>query len=52
MGIELYSKVPNRIKNSASFSAYMKDLESLEHSFFTINEFVSFNKRVNGVSRV
>jgi hypothetical protein len=46
MGIELYSKVPNRIKNSESFLVFKKDLISflLEHSFYTINEFVSIDK--------
>jgi hypothetical protein len=54
VGIELYSKVSNRIKNSASFSAFKKGLKSflLEHSFYTISEFIGFNKRVNGVSKV
>jgi hypothetical protein len=53
MGIELYSKVPNKLKNLASFSAFKKDLKSflLEHSFYTINEFLSLNKKVDGVSR-
>jgi hypothetical protein len=47
MGIELYSKVPNKIKNSVGFSAFKKDLKSfiLKHSFYTINEFVGFNKK-------
>jgi hypothetical protein len=54
MGLKLYSKVPNRIKTSASFSAFKKDLKSflLEHSFYTINEFISFNNWVNGVISV
>jgi hypothetical protein len=44
MGIELYSKVPNKIKKTADFLAFKKDLKSflLKHSFYTINEFVSF----------
>jgi hypothetical protein len=43
MGTELYSKVPNKIKNTVDFK---KDLKSflLKHSFYTINEFVSFKK--------
>jgi hypothetical protein len=52
MGIKLYSKVPNKIKNSVGFSAFTKDLKSflLKYSFYTINEFVSFNKKVDGAS--
>jgi hypothetical protein len=36
MGIELYSKVPNKIKNIVDFSAFKKDLKSflLKHSFY------------------
>jgi hypothetical protein len=46
MGTELYSKVPNKIKNIVDFTAFKKDLKSflLKHSFYTINEFVSFKK--------
>jgi hypothetical protein len=52
MGIELYSKVPNKIKNSVGFSAFKRGLKSflVKHSFYTINEFVSFNKKVDGAS--
>jgi hypothetical protein len=44
MGIELYSKVPNKIKNTVDFLAFKKALKSflLKHSFYMINEFVSF----------
>ena len=44
MGIELHSKLPDKIKNSVGFSVFKKDLKSflLKHSFYTINEFVSF----------
>jgi hypothetical protein len=28
MGIELYSKVPNKIKNSVGFSTFKKDLNN------------------------
>ncbi|PNF20311.1 hypothetical protein B7P43_G13693 [Cryptotermes secundus] len=44
MGIELHSKLPDKIKNSVGFSVFKRDLKSflLKHSFYTINEFVSF----------
>jgi hypothetical protein len=46
MGIELYSKVPNEIKNTVDFTVFEKDLKFvlLKHSFYIINEFVSFKK--------
>jgi hypothetical protein len=46
MGIKLYSKVPKRIKNAVDFSAFKRELKSflLEHSFYTINEFVKGDK--------
>jgi hypothetical protein len=52
MGIELLSKVPNKIKNSVGFSAFKIDLKSflLKHPFYMINEFVTFNKKVDGAS--
>jgi hypothetical protein len=33
-------------------TAFKKDLKSflLKHSFYTVNEFVSFNKKVDGAS--
>jgi hypothetical protein len=42
---QLCSNVPNRIKNLESFSVFKKELKSfsLERSFYTINEFVSFD---------
>jgi hypothetical protein len=46
MGIKLYSKVPKRIKNAVDFLAFKRELKSflLEHSFYTINEFVKGDK--------
>jgi hypothetical protein len=47
MGIELYSKLPNKITNMEGFLTFKKELKSflLNHSFYTINEFISFNNR-------
>jgi hypothetical protein len=47
MGIEWYSKLPNKIKNMEGFLTLKKKLISFlsNHSFYTINEFVSFNKK-------
>jgi hypothetical protein len=46
MGIELYSKLPNKIKYIVDFTAFKKDFKSffLKHYFYMINEFVSFKK--------
>jgi hypothetical protein len=46
MGKELYSRVPNKIKNMEGFLTFKKELKSflLNHSFYIINEFISFNK--------
>jgi hypothetical protein len=47
MGIELYSKLPNKIKNMEGLLTLKKELKSflLIHSFYTVNEFISFNKK-------
>jgi hypothetical protein len=47
MGIELYSKLPNKIKNMEGFLTPKKDLTSflLNHFFYRINEFINFNKK-------
>jgi hypothetical protein len=47
MGIELYSKLPNKIKVREGFLTSKKELKFflLNHSFYTINEFLSFNKK-------
>jgi hypothetical protein len=54
MEVELYSKVPNNIKNIADFSPFIKDIKSflLKHSFYMINEFGSFNKNKQAVAHV
>jgi hypothetical protein len=46
MRIEMYSKLPNKIKNIVNFTAFKKDLKPFlsKLSFYTINEFVSFKK--------
>jgi hypothetical protein len=47
MGIELYSKLPNKIKNMGGLLTFKKELKSflLIHSFYTVNEFISSNKK-------
>jgi hypothetical protein len=47
MGIELYSRLPNKIKNVEVLSTFKKELKSflLIYSFYTVNEFISFNKK-------
>jgi hypothetical protein len=44
-GIELYSKVPNKIKNMDIFQIFKRELKSflLNHRFYTIDEFIGFN---------
>jgi hypothetical protein len=46
-GIELYSKVPNKIKNMESFPIFKRELKSflLNHAFYTIDEFIGFNTK-------
>jgi hypothetical protein len=41
MGIELYSRLPNKIKNVEVLSTFKKELKSflLMHSFYTVNEY-------------
>jgi hypothetical protein len=48
-GIELYSKVPNKIKNMESFPIFKRELKSylLNHAFYTIDEFISFNMKLD-----
>jgi hypothetical protein len=44
MGITLYSKVPDQIKQKDNFNSFKKGLRSflLKHSFYSIDEFMSF----------
>jgi hypothetical protein len=46
-GIELYSKVPNKIKNMERFPIFKRELKSvlLSHAFYTIDEFIGFNMK-------
>jgi hypothetical protein len=49
-GIELYSKVRNKIKNMESFPIFKRELKSflLSHAFFfTIDEFIGFNTKLD-----
>jgi hypothetical protein len=47
MGIELYSKVPNQIKDMEGFLTFKKELKSflLNHSFYSINSFIVLIKK-------
>jgi hypothetical protein len=49
MGIKLYSKLPNKIKKIEGLLSFKKELKSflLIHSFYTIKEFISFNKKTD-----
>jgi hypothetical protein len=46
-GIELYSKVPNKIKNMESFPIFKRELKSflLNHTFYKIDEFIGLNMK-------
>jgi hypothetical protein len=46
-GIELYSKVPNKIKNVESFPIFKRELKFFlsSHAFYTIVEFIGFNMK-------
>jgi hypothetical protein len=44
MGISLYNKVPDQIKQKDNFNSFKKGLRSflLKHSFYSVDEFISF----------
>jgi hypothetical protein len=44
MGISLYNKVPDQIKQKENFKSFKKDLRSflLKQSFYSVDEFMSF----------
>jgi hypothetical protein len=44
MGITLYKKVPDQIKQKDNFNSFKKSLRSflLKHSFYSVDEFMSF----------
>jgi hypothetical protein len=44
MGISLYNKVPDQIKQKNHFNSFKKGLRSflLKHSFYSVDEFMSF----------
>jgi hypothetical protein len=44
MGISLYNKLPNQIKQKDNFNSFKKSLRSflLKHSFSSVDEFKSF----------
>jgi hypothetical protein len=46
-GIELYSKVPNKIENMENFPIFERELKSflLNHAFYTIDEFIGSNMK-------
>jgi hypothetical protein len=45
-GIELYSKVPNKIKDMESFISFKKELKLflVSHAFYTVKEFINLRK--------
>jgi hypothetical protein len=45
--MELYSKLPNKIKNMESFPIFKRELKSflLSHAFYTVDEFIGFNTK-------
>jgi hypothetical protein len=48
-GVELYSMVPNKIKNMESFPIFKRELKSflLNNAFYTIDEFIGFNMKLD-----